>query len=240
MAPTTLGDVRPGLASRARAARRRRLKLISLVVAVLLVAGAGVWLVGFSSVFALRTVQVNGATLTGADNVRAQAKAPTGTPLSRVDTSQLATRVAALPAVASVKVTKKWPNTIVIEVTERVAVVQRVASSGYQWIDAEGNAFHSTAAAKTGLVTVSVPEGDRRLYRDAATVAAALSPALKQQTSTLKVPSPDAISLALTKGRSVVWGSADQSALKSQVATALLSVKATVYDVSAPANPTSR
>ena len=48
-------------------------------------------------------------------------------------------------------------------------------------------------------------------------------------------------SQTLTKGRDnarVVWGSADQSALKAQVIVPLLQQKGTVYDVSAPSNPT--
>ncbi len=238
--PATISDARPGLASRARRLRRRRLVLVGIIGVIVALLGAGVWLVGFSSVLALRTVSVHGATLTTQQTVAAAAQGQLGQPLSRVDTQAIATRVAALPAVASVTVTKDWPHGLVIQVTERVPVIQRSTAAGYEWIDASGVAFHTTPTAKAGLVKLTTSSTEQRLYQDAATVAASLSPELRSQTTEITMSSPDTIELVLTGGRRVVWGSADQSPVKSQVATALLRVKAKIYDVSAPANPTSR
>ena len=51
----------------------------------------------------------------------------------------------------------------------------------------------------------------------------------------------DQITLVLRDGREVLWGSADESALKAQVIDRLLvSQKAGVYDVSVPGSPTTR
>ncbi|MGG6498089.1 UNVERIFIED_CONTAM: cell division protein FtsQ, partial [Bacteroidetes bacterium 56_B9] len=49
-----------------------------------------------------------------------------------------------------------------------------------------------------------------------------------------------AIVVVLSGRRTVVWGSVAQSVLKAKVTTAMLHVKATRYDVSSPAHPTSR
>ncbi|WP_226997259.1 hypothetical protein [Tessaracoccus aquimaris] len=50
----------------------------------------------------------------------------------------------------------------------------------------------------------------------------------------------DRISFTLSGDREVVWGSAEESELKGQVLSALLSVEASVYDVSAPRDPITR
>jgi cell division protein FtsQ len=54
----------------------------------------------------------------------------------------------------------------------------------------------------------------------------------------LEVATVDQISLALTGGKTVVWGSADQSELKAEVIGPLLKQPGSVYDVSAPGQPT--
>ena len=50
----------------------------------------------------------------------------------------------------------------------------------------------------------------------------------------------DSITLTLADGRSVRWGSADESQRKVQVLAILLKQKASVYDVSGPEQPTTR
>ena len=54
----------------------------------------------------------------------------------------------------------------------------------------------------------------------------------------LEVESIDRISLELTGGATVVWGSADESEDKAAVLEVLLRQKASVYDVTAPGRPT--
>jgi cell division protein FtsQ len=50
----------------------------------------------------------------------------------------------------------------------------------------------------------------------------------------VEAASPDDISLVLSRGRTVVWGSAEQSARKARVLALLLRRHATRYDVSVP------
>jgi cell division protein FtsQ len=45
---------------------------------------------------------------------------------------------------------------------------------------------------------------------------------------------PDQVTLQLNDGVTVVWGSADQAALKAQVLSALMATHARYYDVSSP------
>jgi cell division protein FtsQ len=60
------------------------------------------------------------------------------------------------------------------------------------------------------------------------------------QTRRVRAQSMDSITLTLADGRSVRWGSADESQRKVQVLAILLKQKASVYDVSVPEQPTTR
>jgi len=48
---------------------------------------------------------------------------------------------------------------------------------------------------------------------------------------------PDQIVIELSGGARLVWGSAEQSEQKAQVAAALLTQAGSVYDVSSPSHP---
>jgi len=56
----------------------------------------------------------------------------------------------------------------------------------------------------------------------------------------LEATSTDGIALKLLDGSRVIWGSAEQSALKSEVLDALLPLGGTQFNVSAPGFPTRR
>jgi cell division protein FtsQ len=58
--------------------------------------------------------------------------------------------------------------------------------------------------------------------------------------SRLAAPSRDGIVLRLTDGTRVIWGSAEDSALKSQVLDRMLPLGGSEINVSAPAFPTRR
>jgi cell division protein FtsQ len=79
---------------------------------------------------------------------------------------------------------------------------------------------------------------DPRLVRDLGTVLSALPAEVHKRVRQVSAETADSITLQLDGGVRVVWGSADQSALKAQVIVPLLQQKGTVYDVSAPSNPT--
>jgi len=208
-----------------------------LAALVVVVAAGLVWLVGFSSVLGVNRVQVTGASLVGADQVTAAAAVTPGTPLARVDSKALAARVtAAIPEVASVTVSRHWPNTLVIHVTERAIVYQIQLGGVYQWVDATGTVFHSSDDAQPVPVAL-IDTSDQQLMADVAAVVSALPADLLPHVQSVSAVTRDSITLSLDDGRQVVWGSADQSALKAQVLAPLLNVPGTVYNVSAPDNP---
>ena len=240
MSDTGIPDLTARLRIRRRRGRGRRLRPLLLALLALAVAASVAYLVRFSPVFDVRTVEVRGAAMVGADAVRARADVPSGIPLASVDASAIAQRVAGLPPVARAQVTRTWPHTITIDVTERTPVFQRVDGHHYQWVDDQGVIFHDSTTADPKLPQVATPSVDNALLTDVATVVKSLPGDLRGQVAGITAVTRDDIVLILKDHRRVVWGSADSSTLKAQVTLALLHVRASVYDVSSPANPTSR
>jgi cell division protein FtsQ len=216
--------------------RRPPLRVLAMVAAGLVLLGVMAWIVYGTSVLGVRRIEVNGTTIVDAGRVRAAAAVVIGTPLARVDTDAVAARVGALPPVASVDVSRSWPGTLVIDVTERVPVAVVATPAGFVVVDATGVVFNTVAVAPAGVVTLKVASPGPA---DPSTVAAlhvlaALTPQLRAQLAAISATTPTAIRLELTGGRAVIWGGADQSEVKARVATALLGRPGKTIDVSAP------
>jgi cell division protein FtsQ len=228
-------------ARRQRSVRRRgRLPwLIGGLVVVL--AGAAVWAVYFSSLLAVSSVQVRGVHDVQRSTVLSAAQVPVGDQLARLDTDAIARRVRAITQVADAKVSRAWPHRVVITVTERVPVAAVTDGSRYELVDAEGVAFRTVPKQPTDL-PVALIAGPRRevTIRSVVAVSAALPADLRGRVRSITAGSPDSIELRLDGGVKVVWGSAEQSDRKVAVLAALMHRKATVYDVSAPDLPVTQ
>ncbi len=236
---TQVSDATDRITLRRRNDRRRRWLLAGIAALVVALLATAAWLVLGSDVLGVRTVAVSGNTITNTDDVRRLAELPTGTPLARVDLEGVATRVAGLPAVKTVKVAREWPNTVTVQITERSPLFAIETPGGYWIADDQGVVFKSSADAD-GLMVASVSNGDPRLIRDLGTVLSALPAGLRSRVDKVGADTVDSIVLYLPGGNRIVWGSADQSPLKAQVVVPLLKQQGTVYDVSAPSNPTVR
>lgn len=220
--------------------RRRRLWVVAAIIsAVLVLAGVVIWMLWFSSLWTVTKVEVTGTSLLDPDEVIAAAGISQDTPVAAVDVAAVSERVEALPPVAAVEVSRAFPDAVHVVIEEREAVFARQADSGYSWVDAEGVAFHTTEEAPSGVPIATQGRDEPRLLRDIATVVGSLPDALDDQGIVIANPAVDRIVLMLPGERAVVWGSADDSALKAEVLSALLSVEASVYDVSAPMHPTT-
>lgn len=218
--------------------RRGRTWLIG-ALALAIVLGAG-YVVCFSSVLAARAVTVAGAKVLSKSDVLDAAGVATGTPLVWIDPVGVAARVSGLPAVAEVTVSRNWPDQVRIAVTERKPRLAIPAGGGYLLADATGVVFQAVSTAPSGLVVVEADPNSQRVLVDVGTVFSALSAATAAKVSRLEAPTRDGIVLRLRDGSRVLWGSAEDSALKSQVLDALLPLGGSVFNVSAPAFPTRR
>ena len=230
----------------ARRQWRRRWLLWRYVVAlvvVLVLAAGGIWEAYFSSWLSVKGVDiegVSGATTLSKAQIRKAASVPTGGPLLRADLAAIRRRIAALAAVRTVDVSREWPSTIRIDVTERTPVAVIEIGGKLHALDAAGVVFSSYQHAPTGLPKVSTPAGtDAKALQQAADVVTALPHDLAAAVDHVEVQSIDDISLALSSGQTVEWGSAADSDVKAQVLAALMKAQPDVrtYDVSVPGQP---
>jgi cell division protein FtsQ len=202
---------------------RRRIALIAVTLVVVL-AVFGTWLIAFSSVFGVRTVEVRGMHLLSADQVRAAAHVEHGTPLVRVDTSAITRRVEKLAEVESAQVSTSFPSTVVITIEERAPVGYVVRGGHVRLVDHSGAEYRTVGTAPHNLPKLVVPTGktEHATAAAVAAVAAALPPHIRRQINSIQALDPNSITLVLTRDRVVRWGSADRTADKAQLLPALL------------------
>jgi cell division protein FtsQ len=212
--------------------RRRWLAWRYLLVLVLVLAlvGGGVWAVWFS-----------GAQTVDASDIRARSGIDVGEPLARVDLDSAERRIGALAVVRSVDVTRQWPNGVLIDIEERVPIAVVEIGGRLRGMDADGVVFRDYKKAPPGLPHVVTSIGTTSAaLKEAAKVISALPEELTIIVDHVQVTTVDQISLVLKDGRTVVWGSADESDAKADVLAVLLpTVQASVYDVSVPSKPTT-
>jgi cell division protein FtsQ len=232
--------------SRRRFARRqwaRRWLTWRPVIAVLLVVAlvsGGIWLVLFSSVLAVESVDVEGTRTLDEAQVRSVAAVPEGEPLARVDLDAIRARVQALAVVRSAEVTREWPHGVLITVEERVAIAVVEIGGRIRGMDADGVVFRDYATAPPGLPRVRTSTETRTdALQEAARVVAALPTGISRRVDYVSVATVDQIELVLRDGRTVMWGSAEDSEQKAAVLVELLEQPAQHYDVSVPGNATT-
>lgn len=230
-----------GIAGRLAGIRRSRWWYgcaVALVLALL------VWLIAFSSVLGVRTVTVVGARTLTADQVRAVAGIRPGAPLARLNLGAIRSRLAAVAPIREVTVSRSYPASVTIRITERVAIGYRPVDGGsgggpVALIDRDDVAFRSVAAAPAHLPRLLVPaEGAQSTA--AAVVAGALPGAILRSLSSISAPSAESVTLTLRDGRVVLWGGVDRSADKARLLTALLHRPGNYFDLSDPSAVTSR
>ncbi len=231
--------------ARRRARRWRTAAWVLAIVGLLGIVGAAAWAVGWSSLFDIRTVEVRGTDRLSAEEVLEAAQVPRGVPLIHADTADVVERVEALLLVAHADVSRQWPDTIRIDVTERTtAAVVAVESGAYALLDATGVRFDTVDERPAGvpLIDADIENGagaDSATVLAGLTVARALPPDLAARTQEIRASTPDAVTVLLSDGAVVEWGGPQESARKAAVLAVLMQQPARVYDVSTPDVPTT-
>jgi cell division protein FtsQ len=206
------------------------------VLAAAGLAGILAWVLLGSRLLVVRSVGVTGTNLLPASQVLAAADVPTGEPLMRVNTGGVASRVERIPQVQSATVSRAWPDRLVITVMERKPALAIPASSGYDLVDPTGVILRNVSQRPAGIprfVPVGAVPGNPGLHA-AASVMRSLPPNVAHRVKSVTAPTADSVTLYLTGGVTVDWGSTGLTAQKERVLTILLRTHAHYYDVSAP------
>lgn len=233
----------PDFARRRLRARVRRLRPLLYAVATALLVGGGIWLVYFSSVVTATAVDVSGNSTLAGPRVERVAQVRLGGPLARVDLGAIRARVETIPAVRSVQVSRSWPHTVHIEITERVPVAVVDRGVGLQAVDLDGVLFGTYARPPADLPVIrTAPNVRTEALAEAARVIGSLRSDIAARVEHVDVETVDRIRLRLTGGITVMWGSAQNSEQKAEVLAVLLKQAgggSSEIDVSVPGRPTT-
>lgn len=217
--------------------QRRAIPVLSVLTLVALV-----YLLFFSSLLGVRSVEVSGLHRVAKADVLRLAQVRDREPLLAYDTGAAEVRIGRLPQVASVEVGRSLPSTITIDVVEREPLAYFKAADGMRLVDRTGVPFHRVVNAPKRLPELKVAkvaESDPAT-RAAMTVLAGVPEKLRSKVRAVSAATPGSVELTLSGGKLVDWGDADQLERKAHVLAALLSQPGDVYDVSSPELPTVR
>lgn len=248
------GGSRPPGSLRARVRMPRPRTLILSLIALVLLGAGGIWLFYGSQWLRVERVTTSGTRVLTPEEVREAAAAPIGAPLISVDTDALEDRLRKkLPRIDSVDVVRSWPRGIGLHVTERKPVLLIEKGGKFIEVDAKGVRFATVGHAPKGVPLLKLmPDQENaaaslrrfdphRLRREAVEVAGALPAGVAPDTRAVKVRSYDSISLELSGGRTVAWGSSEEGRSKASTLIALMKAAPTArhFDVSVPTAPAS-
>jgi cell division protein FtsQ len=219
-----------------------------VLVAIVFVA-VGIWVLHGSSWLRVERVRTSGTEVLTSGEVEAAAAVPMGSPLISVDTDAMEARLRhKLPRIDSVEVIRSWPHGIGLKVTERKPVLLIEKGAKFIEVDAKGVRFAvvDKAPEAVPLLELAVDQSASlrsfdagQLLTEAVRVRGELPGNVAVVAKVITVRSYDFISLELSGGRTVVWGSAEEGEAKGRALTALMKAepRARRFDVSAPTAP---
>ena len=211
----------------ARARRRRRILGWGLAVIAL---AAGVAYLVRTPLFGLTEVRVTGTEAVTEAEVLNAAGVRIGEPYLGLDLTAIGGRVAAaLPRVAAVRVTRDYPSSLRIAVTERPPVASVSDGSAYWLVAADGTVLDPVGGQPADLPYVAgvpLPDGvgpGSRLppgneLANALTALGGMDPQLKRQVTGVNARTLDSLEFTLNDGTRVLYGLAvDQRAKDAAV-----------------------
>ena len=235
-----------------RAAGRRRLRILLVLGAVV---GFVLVVVGvlLSPVLDVDRVEVRGADHTSlAAVVETTGLSEPGHPMIAVDRFALAERIERLPWVDSAVVTRRWPSTVRVAITERAALGVIGVPGGVAVVDREGRVLSIAPSPPPGTFAITVAPRDRipapgqrvpASVRGALRVLVAFSRDFAAKVEAVhRLPGrPVNYDIGVRGGVTIRLGEAEGGADKLAAAEAVLAAQqapGTVIDVRVPRSPT--
>jgi cell division protein FtsQ len=199
-----------------------------------------VWAILGSSLLVVRSVTVTGSGTVPRAEVLAAAAVTPGTPLARLNTAAVASRVEKITQVQSAQVSREWPDSVVIAVTPRTPAVAVASPGGYLLIDRFGVTVSQVPEQPSGmpLLAPAPPAASLRgspAVLAAVTVLGQLPSQVRGLVTTVTSTPQGAVTLHLRGGITVVWGGTSRPVTKAAELVILMRTKASFYDISDPA-----
>ncbi|OJU39115.1 MAG: cell division protein [Microbacterium sp. 69-10] len=222
--------------------RRRRIvwwTAIGAVVALVL----GSVLAAYSPLFAVEKITVAGAKALDPAAVQKALEGEIGSPLALIDDSAVKSALTEFPMIESYSLEARPPHELLVRIVERTPVGVVRTDGGYTLVDAAGVVLATTADKPEGQPVLSITGGaDSAAFRSAGLVIRSLPADLRAQVTAVSASTLDDVTLSLADGKTVLWGSEDDSVTKALVLVVLIknSPEARSFDVSAPSVPVVR
>lgn len=214
-----------------RAEGRRRLLWVGIAAGIVLLA-VGAIAVFASTIFDVRTVNVQGATYTDQDVLDSVIADLHGKPILLVDTKKAERALEAVPWVERAQVTTDFPHTVLIDIRERHAVASFQGGDGrFRVIDVDGRVLDILTNQPSAylLITGANPDTDRGqfagdIYAAAANLVQSLPEEVRAITQSVGVDAQGNLTMQLTgaaKGTSVTVRLGDAKQLDEKLARLL-------------------
>ncbi|WP_058727091.1 FtsQ-type POTRA domain-containing protein [Curtobacterium luteum] len=227
-----------------RRSRHRRAAWIT-AAGIVVVLGASILVAVYSPLMALQTIEVKGTNRVDDAALRRALSGQIGTPLARLDFDEVKRDIAQFPLIESYVTEEAPPHTLVVTVTERTPVVAVKSGRTFDLVDPAGIVVQSAKdrPASMPLADIGSAKLGSPVFRTMSEVVLALPSSVRSQTKAVKASTADDVTLTLTDGSKVVWGSPDSSDAKARLLAALVKDheardpgSVVEYDVSAPDN----
>ncbi len=231
-----LGDERAAeRAERNRKRYRSYVFRIAIIIVVAFIVIFGAMTLYRSDFLLVKDVHVEGATHLSSSEITETAAVAEGSTLLRLDSDGIVSRLEESPWVQEAHVTRQFPDSIVIHITEREpAAVVRI-DKNVRWVISEDcawlslatdedwkNNYHiidvNTAISKPASGSVCTDDG----IVAAVTLLQGLSPDFRDQIKNISAESAAKLSIKLKNGITVAWGDPDETELKEAAVWALL------------------
>jgi cell division protein FtsQ len=209
-------------------------------VAAVVVVVIGLVLV--SQLLTVKKVQIDGTVNQDAASVQDASGIDDGDRMAGIDTGSAASAVSSLPWVDTVTVSRSWPSTVKITVTEHTAVGVLDDGGTPVAVDTGGHQFLRDARPE-GATPMRVSSTDQDAVTAAAEVLRALDemdPEFRAGVTEVDAPASDSVTLKFGDDREIFWGTSDRADEKAEATRIVLTREGARWNVSNPAQPAVR
>lgn len=219
-----------------KSTRRRRLIWTGSLAAVLALV-LGSFVVANSPLFSVQRITVVGASVLDARVVEAVLASQMGTPLARIDQSEIEEALAQLPWIESYWLQARPPHELLVQIVERTPVGVIESAAGYRLVDAAGVTLQTTPEQPPGQPVLVVSGGmGSAAFAAAGMVVRSVPEPPRSDLVRVTASTPYDVTLTLASGIEIVWGGVEDSVLKGRVLEEMMQARpdARRIDVSSP------
>ena len=208
-------------------------KLVATIIGGLVVLGIVVGLaVYLLPVFRVNNIEITGNEHSSEEQVEEAAGVPQGSNLLRVNAHETALKVSDLPWVDKATVGRSLPNTLVIELEERVVAAFVDAEDGPHLIDTKGREFIIDQPPAEAVEITGEWTSDT--LSDPVEVLSAIPTELRTRIARLDVVEPFVMRVHMDDGRTITWGANEDNKNKARALATVLQMEGDNWNISNP------